>query len=407
MRLFYRSLSIWLKVQVAESDKSKIMKSIFLSIGILLMSSLCHAQGYKVKVKLNNPENYRLRLAYFVDNRLVMDTNAKAEDGWMVFSGKVEEPVMANLLMPANPVLMIPLQGGMIPGPMLNFFLTNEEIEITGEANTLYTSKVKGGQANKDWEQIKAREMALEGESWAATKKTQENGSADTAARREAGRLYMYKTAQRLQLQREFIQKNPNSLLSVYFLSNMYNSISFEEMKTAYAKLSSTYKGSSYAKAIAGKLQSLEKTAPGKTAIPINKKDINGNPVNLQTLKGKYVLIDFWGSWCGPCRASHPHLKELYGKYKEKGFEILGVAYEHGNTMEASRSAWKNAVAADALPWLQVLNNEDVAVFDAVEAYGVTAFPTKVLLDKEGKVVARYVGESIDFDKKLNEVFGF
>jgi thiol-disulfide isomerase/thioredoxin len=217
----------------------------------------------------------------------------------------------------------------------------------------------------------------------------------------------MYKTAQRLQLQKEFIQKNPNSLLSVYFLSDMYNSISFEEMKTAYAKLSSTYKGSSYAKAIAGKLQSLEKTAPGKTAIPINKKDINGNPVNLQTLKGKYVLIDFWGSWCGPCRASHPHLKELYGKYKEKGFEILGVAYEHGNTMEASRSAWKNAVAADALPWLQVLNNEDVAVFDAVEAYGVTAFPTKVLLDKEGKVVARYVGESIDFDKKLNEVFGF
>lgn len=144
------------------------------------------------------------------------------------------------------------------------------------------------------------------------------------------------------------------------------------------------------------------------TAFAANKKDGNGKPVNFEVLKGKYVLLDFWGSWCGPCRASHPHLKELYSKYKNKGFEIVGIAQEH-SASAADRLLWTEAIAKDGLTWTQVLNNENRDKFDVVSEYGVTAFPTKILLDKEGNIIARYIGNSFGgegFTNKLKELLG-
>lgn len=144
-------------------------------------------------------------------------------------------------------------------------------------------------------------------------------------------------------------------------------------------------------------------------AFTANKKDANGHNVNFKALKGKYVLIDFWGSWCGPCRASHPHLKELYAKYKDKGFEIVGVAQEHSADLEKCRTAWLEAIAKDGLTWTQVLDNENNEKFNAVAQYEVAAFPTKILLDRDGKVIGRYIGNGAGgdgFTAKLEEIFG-
>ncbi|QDZ63053.1 TlpA family protein disulfide reductase [Elizabethkingia bruuniana] len=140
-------------------------------------------------------------------------------------------------------------------------------------------------------------------------------------------------------------------------------------------------------------------------AFPINKNDINGKPFDLQSLKGKYVLLDFWGSWCMPCRKSHPHMKELYKKYKAEGFEIVGIAQEESPTYEKSRKSWLEAVKKDDIHWIQVLNNEDIKRSDIVKDYGITAFPTKILLDRDGKIIARYVGENNDLDIKLETLF--
>jgi thiol-disulfide isomerase/thioredoxin len=144
-------------------------------------------------------------------------------------------------------------------------------------------------------------------------------------------------------------------------------------------------------------------------SLTIVKKELQGRSIQPQTLRGKYVLLDFWGSWCGPCRASHPHLKELYGKYKDKGFEIIGIDQEHASTPEECRNLWTTAVATDSLPWLQLINNEAIASFDAVTQYDVSAFPTKILLDKEGNVLVRYVGNgkgSEALTVKLKELLG-
>ncbi|PWS33085.1 TlpA family protein disulfide reductase [Pedobacter paludis] len=139
------------------------------------------------------------------------------------------------------------------------------------------------------------------------------------------------------------------------------------------------------------------------------KVDVNGKPIDFKSLKGKYFLLDFWGSWCGPCRASHPHLKELYNKYKGSGFEIVGIAQESGNNLVIARSKWTEAIAKDGLTWLQVLDNENIKAFSAVNEFAVTAFPTKILLDKQGNVIAKYVGNGVGgegFTQKLAEIFG-
>jgi thiol-disulfide isomerase/thioredoxin len=145
------------------------------------------------------------------------------------------------------------------------------------------------------------------------------------------------------------------------------------------------------------------------TRFAATKVDLQGKPVDFNALKGHYVLLDFWGSWCRPCRASHPHLKDLYAKYKDKGFEIVGIASEHAKTKEECIKSWKNAITEDGLTWLQVLNNENGDKFDAVKEYNVTAFPTKILLDKDGNVIGRYVGNGSGgeaFGGRLEQLLG-
>jgi thiol-disulfide isomerase/thioredoxin len=121
-------------------------------------------------------------------------------------------------------------------------------------------------------------------------------------------------------------------------------------------------------------------------------------------LKGKYVLIDFWGSWCILCCKSFPHLKRLYEKYRAKDFEIIGVAQELG-TAENAEAAWKKAIIADGLPWIQVLSNQFKDNMDIVSRYGVISFPTQILIDRQGKVVLKNVGGGISLlERKLEEL---
>ena len=188
-------------------------------------------------------------------------------------------------------------------------------------------------------------------------------------------------------------------------LSGVYNS---PELKAAVlAQSEKTPGGQAYYKAAADAVK--EKLNNKLLAFANNKKDINGKQVNFKALKGKYVLLDFWGSWCAPCRASHPHLKELYSKYKDKGFEIVGIANEHGADLATCRALWTEAIKQDGLPWIQVLDNENRDRFNAVIQFQITGFPTKILLDKEGNVIGKYVGNGTAgqaFAAKIEELLG-
>ena len=125
-------------------------------------------------------------------------------------------------------------------------------------------------------------------------------------------------------------------------------------------------------------IASFAQPSVGERANEISLPDQKGNNVNLSSLQGKVVLIDFWASWCGPCRRSEPELKKLYDKYQTKGFEIYGIS------VDEDKFAWKNAIKQDKIDWLHV--NDDKG--EVAGKWNVMYIPNTYLLDKTGKVVA-------------------
>jgi len=135
----------------------------------------------------------------------------------------------------------------------------------------------------------------------------------------------------------------------------------------------------------------------GDFAPEIQLPNTEGKLISLSSLRGKYVLVDFWAAWCGPCRGENPFNVKLYKKYKDQGFEIFGVS------LDRDKNAWKAAIKYDRLPWIHV---SDLKWWksEIVPLYQIQGIPNTVLLDKEGKIIAKNL-RNITLEAKLREVF--
>ena len=153
-------------------------------------------------------------------------------------------------------------------------------------------------------------------------------------------------------------------------------------LANVYAELKADYQ------ALLKQREAEKRVADGMMAPEFTLNNVDGKPVSLSSLRGKYVVLDFWGTWCGWCIKGIPEMKEMYAKYSQR-LEVVGIAC--GDTEEA----WKKCVAEKALPWTNLLNGKGDA--DVSAMYAVTGYPTKVILDPEGRILKTILGESPEF----------
>ncbi|HWJ92373.1 MAG TPA: TlpA disulfide reductase family protein, partial [Flavisolibacter sp.] len=199
---------------------------------------------------------------------------------------------------------------------------------------------------------------------------------------------------------KRFIVDHPDAFASVYLLNSYSTTLDMSDLESLYASLSPKYKDTRSGQSVAKGIEARKITAIGKTAPDFMQPDTSGNTVKLTDLRGKYVLVDFWASWCGPCRAENPNLVKTFTRYKDKGFTVLGVSLDQPGKKDASLAA----IHKDGLTWTQV---SDLKFWDneAAVLYGIKAIPSNLLLDPQGKIIAKDLrGEELA--KKLSELFG-
>lgn len=195
-----------------------------------------------------------------------------------------------------------------------------------------------------------------------------------------------------------FIRENPNSIVSTYLLyRNFAYRLESEQIREYLTLLNPSLQESAYGKNLKGYLVTLEKVKIGENAPDFTLADTDGNPVKLSAHFGKYILLDFWAAWCGPCRKENPNVVEAYQKYKDKGFDVFGVS------LDRTKEAWLKAIEKDNLPWTHV---SDLIYWQSAPAalYGVRAIPANFLISPEGVIIAKNLrGE--DLQNKLAEIF--
>ncbi|RXK57858.1 redoxin domain-containing protein [Lacibacter luteus] len=294
------------------------------------------------------------------------------------------------------------------PAPTLEFFVSDAAIIIDGSVEELFAAMVKGGKENDEFLSYRKTVAKWEIRKWEILNSFYKPEIAnDSSLRNKLMAEGIKNSKQQTEAQKQFIKEHPSAFGSLFLLSRMENLYTAADYETAFNNLGEEYKQTAMAKRIAKRIEFLSPTAIGKPAVQFIKKDKDGKEIDLANYKGKVVLLDFWGSWCGPCRASHPHLKELYAKYMSKGFEIIAIAQETAKTAEEQREKWLTAIEKDGIDWVHVLNNEDKATQDLVKEYRVTAFPTKIMLDKDGKILLRITASATDdIDVMLEKIFG-
>ncbi len=189
-----------------------------------------------------------------------------------------------------------------------------------------------------------------------------------------------------------------NSVSAIFALNYINPETEFAFTDSLSAKFATELPNSRFTKELITRVESMRKLAVGSEAPEISLPGPDGVDISLSSLRGKYVLIDFWAAWCKPCRQENPNVLASYNKYKDKGFEILGVS------LDRTREAWVKAIEDDGLTWKHV---SDLQYFnsEAAATYEISAIPATYLIGPDGKIVAKNL-RGASLEKKLEEIFG-
>lgn len=385
---------------------------------VLCFGAVAQDKPFVIKGSITGKPNSYVYLTYqSVDNKTVIDS-AAINNGKFVFKGSLPGITEVFITSTKRPMSLVQYFSTLLSTGVQKIELNADDFSTGVISGTPVSAELKLLAASraellaKYTNLLKVYEAANIAYSKAKAEKADE-ATTDNLKKEASKARYALEPLQALFQQKDlqFMDKYPGGYVAAYLLKSHLRQLSVAEAGQRYAKLAPEVAASRMGVAIKSQIDEEKGGAVGAVAANFSSKELRGDQLSLSDYKGRYVLVDFWASWCVPCRQGNPHLLSLYAKYKDKGLEIIGVSDDDGKP-----DAWKKAVEQDQIGvWKHILRGLKKSAdggYDRSESiadkYAIHSLPTKVLINPKGVIVGRYGGggeSDAAMEKKLDEIF--